>query len=183
MNGGRELKLRTCCYSLAACVLSVCALFPALAAPKPVDIHISMAGSDFFQRLLPVVDKRPHEGVQHINLYMPCMMVYDPDGVLIFYSTDATKNAAFLSGLPASTKGHTRTEGYLQREEALEIVPAFGNVKSTVKTDRRYLVLAITQTGNQPSCAAQDRAVEALERRQSSVDIDVLQLALDMKKK
>jgi hypothetical protein len=149
-----------------------------------VDIRISMAGSDFFQRMLPVIGRRPHEGVQRLNLYMPCMMVYDPDGVLIYYSTDATKNAAFLSVLPAAVKGRTRIkEGYLQRDEALEIVPAFGNVKSMVQTDRRYLVLAITQTGNQPSCAAQDRAVEALERRQSSVDIDVLQLALDMKKK
>lgn len=144
----------------------------------------TMTASDFNKNIFPIYKKRqkPGDGMYRIYTQIPSMMVYDPSGNLIFYGKDATEDASFLRNFPQSAKGLGKVDGLFQRDEVFEEVPEFAKAKAAIESDHHYLVFALTRSPFHISCGPQDSAVKEIAEKGAALQVDVLQLAVDIKK-
>ncbi len=144
----------------------------------------TMSLTEFNNHIFPIYKKKrvPGQGLQRINTQIPSMMVYDPSGNLIFYGKDATEDSSFLQNFPKSAVGLSKVDGLFQRDEVFEEVPEFARAKATIESDHHYLVFALTRSPFHISCGPQDTAIKEIAGKGSALKMDVLQLAVDVKK-
>ncbi len=144
----------------------------------------TMAVSEFNKNIFPIYKKRqkPGDGMYRTYTMIPSMMVYDPSGNLIFYGKDATEDATFLDNFPKSASGLGKVDGLFQRDEVFEEVPEFAKAKATIESDHHYLVFALTRSPFHISCGPQDTAIKEIAGKGAALKVDVLQLAVDVKK-
>ncbi|WP_263356924.1 hypothetical protein [Acidicapsa ligni] len=165
----------------AALLIALCTP-TSFAAEDSIYITTVLKFADFSKNVLPLFEKKKSDdAVKNVTFRLPCIMVYNPAGVLIYYGSDPIANGSFLNHLPESAVGRTLTNGLLQRNEVFAAVPDFAKAKDTIKSDHHYLVFALTQFPSHPMCLPQDSAVRALRQRVGAASVDVLQIALDMK--
>jgi hypothetical protein len=182
LTNGESMNRKSCFVLLVAFLLTVSSISAETASGEAVYLSTTMKFSDFVKNVSPVFKQEGSgDGPRRLTFRLPCILVYDPAGVLIYYGSDPKSNGDFLRGLPGSATGHTQTEGLLQRKDVFIAAPDFAKVKDTVLSDHRYLVIAITQFPSHPACLPQDSAVRALRERDGAARVDVLQIALDVK--
>lgn len=153
-------------------------------AESSIFLKSTMPLTEFNKYLFPIYKKKqkPGDGIQGIYTRLPSMMVYDPSGNLIYYGKDATEDASFLRNFPQSANGLGKVDGLFQRDEVFEEVPEFAKAKATVESDHHYLVFSLTRSPFHISCGPQDNAVKEIAEKGAALKVDVLQLAVDIKK-
>ncbi len=155
-----------------------------LAGQDAVFLQTVMTLSNFNKNIFPIYKRKqgPGGGMYGSYTMIPSIQVYDPSGNLIYYGKEGFENASFLRRFPVSAQGLGTTTGLFQRDELFEEVPEFANAKSQIESDHHYLIFALTLSGSNRFCVPQDNAIKDLVQKRTAIGVDVLQVALDMKK-
>lgn len=145
----------------------------------------TIRNADFDNHLGAIYHQRNNQSASHqINVHIPAVYLYDPSGTLIYAGFDPNRNAALLQHLPQSAKGLQKVDGLLERNEIFNAVPEFVGARQKIEQAHHYLVLALTNFPHIAYEAKQDSAVRQVGEKSASsgvADIDVLQLAVDMR--
>ena len=112
----------------------------------------------------------------NLNLHVPSLDIYDPDGQLVFHGVDPAKNAELLHRLPAELKGLKPVSPQQSISRALEIVSGFQKRSGEIGSAKKYTIYAISAT-TCPPCKGQDQAIDEIVAKKG-LGMNVLRLTI-----
>lgn len=111
-----------------------------------------------------------------INLRVPSLDIFDPEGQLIFHGEDTAKNAELLQRLPAGLAGLKPLSPQQSLSRALDVVADFQKKSNAITSAKKYTIYSTTATKCAP-CRTQEQAVERIVSTKG-LEMNILRLTL-----
>jgi len=112
----------------------------------------------------------------NLDLHVPSLDIYDPDGQLVFHGIDPAKNAELLHRLPAELKDLKPLSPPKNISRPLEIIPGFQKRGDEINSAKKYTIYATSAT-KCPPCKGQDDAFDAIVAKKG-MGMNVLRLII-----
>ncbi len=112
----------------------------------------------------------------NLDLHVPSLDIYDPDGQLVFNGIDPVKNADFLHRLPAVLKDLKPVSPPKSISRSLELVSGFQKRSGEISSAKKYTIYATSAT-KCPPCKGQDDALDAIVAKKG-MGMNILRLTI-----
>jgi len=117
-----------------------------------------------------------HSVSTKLNLKIPSLDIYDPDGQLVYHGEDTVKNAELLNRLPAGVDGLKPVSPQQSFTRALDVVSDFQKKSGAITSAKKYTIYSTTAT-RCANCKTQEQAVEQILSKKS-LGMNILRLTL-----
>src|SRR5437764_100768 len=134
--------------SLAFIVESAGATTPFIAGSATPTMEVAtMPLNDYLRAVLTwELAHGNHTASTKINLKIPSLDIYGPEGQLVFHGEDPVKNAELLHRLPAGLNDLKPVSPQQNLSRALDIVADFQKKSSQIGAAKKYTIYATTAT-------------------------------------
>lgn len=112
----------------------------------------------------------------NLNVRVPSLDIYDPEGQLVFHGENPAKSAELLHRLPAELKNLKPVTPQQSLSRALEVVADFQKKTSEISSAKRYTIYSTTATKCAP-CKPQEQAMDEIVSKKG-LGMNVLRLTL-----
>jgi len=113
-----------------------------------------------------------------MEIHIPSLEIYDPNGKLVFSGDNADKNAELLRRLPTGLKDLTPVSPGQDIQKVFTIVPALDKKADALTASHRYTLVLATSLANCAGCKRQDDA-ENEARSKKDLDVNILRIVLE----
>lgn len=145
----------------------------------PVNESVKLPVQQFAQALaMWELAHRSPGGAAKMEIHVPAMEIYDPQGRLVFHGEDVAKNAELLHKLPAGLTELSPISPPENIKKVFTVVTELGKRADAIAANKKYTLFVTTSAANCNTCKPQDDAVAQL-RSKKNADMNILQVALE----